>query len=50
MELPKDLEMAKQIFGNEFEQFREEFGIRHLVCPVYDHRGYWKCRKTQKNS
>ena len=31
--------------GNEFEQLRKEFGIRHIVCPTYDHRGNGKVER-----
>ena len=24
--------------GNEFKKFSEDFGIRHIVCPTYNHR------------
>ena len=32
-------DQAAVFMGNEYENLGEEFGIRHLVCPVYDHRG-----------
>ena len=31
-------DQATVFMGNEFRNLREEFGIRHIVCPVYDHR------------
>ena len=31
--------------GNEFKALREEFRIRHITCPVYDHRGNGKVEK-----
>ena len=31
--------------GNEFSEFRKELGIRHVVCPVYDHRGNGKVER-----
>ena len=31
--------------GNEFRQFRKELGMRHGVCPIYDHRGNGKVER-----
>ena len=31
--------------GNEFRQFRKELGMRHVVCPIYDHRGNGKVER-----
>ena len=35
-------DQASVFMGNEFKALREEFGIRHITCPVYDHRGNGK--------
>ena len=29
----------------DYKQPREKFGIRHIVCPVYDHRGTGKVER-----
>ena len=31
--------------GSEFKKFRKERGIKHIVCPVYDHRGNGKVER-----
>ena len=36
---------ATVFMGNEFKNLREESGIRHIVCPVYDHRGNGKVER-----
>ena len=38
-------DQATVFMGNEFRNLREEFGIRHIVCPVYDHRGNGKVER-----
>ena len=38
-------DQASVFMGNEFEQLRKEFGIRHIVCPTYDHRGNAKVER-----
>ena len=30
-------DQATVFMGNEFRQFRKELGMRHVVCPIYDH-------------
>ena len=36
---------ASVFMGSEFKTLRVEFGIRHRVCPVYDHRGNGKVER-----
>ena len=31
--------------GNEFRQFGKELGMRHVVCPIFDHRGNGKIER-----
>ena len=31
--------------GNEFKNLREDFGIRHIVGPVFNHRGNGKVER-----
>ena len=38
-------DQASVFMGNEFKALREEFGIRHITCPVYDHRGNGKVER-----
>ena len=38
-------DQAAVFMGKEFRNLREEFGIRHIVCPVYDHRGNGKVER-----
>ena len=38
-------DQATVFMGNEFRNLREEFGIRHIVCPVHDHRGNGKVER-----
>ena len=38
-------DQATVFMGNEFKNLREEFGIRHIVCPVFDHRGNGKVER-----
>ena len=38
-------DQASVFMGNESKAFSEEFGIRHITCPVYDHRGNGKVER-----
>ena len=38
-------DQATVFMGNEFRQFRKELGMRHVVCPIYDHRGNGKVER-----
>ena len=36
---------ASDLMRNKFKAFREEFGLRQITCPVYDHRGNGKVER-----
>ena len=38
-------DQAAVFMGSEFKSLRREFGIRHVVCPVHDHRGNGKVER-----
>ena len=38
-------DQATVFMGNELKNLREEFGIRHIVCPVHDRRGNGKVER-----
>ena len=38
-------DQATVLMGNEFRQFGKELGMRHVVCPIFDHRGNGKTER-----
>ena len=40
-------DQAAVYLGNEFKNLREEFGVRHIVCSAYDHRGNGKVERLR---
>ena len=38
-------DQATVFMRSEFRQFRNELGMRHVVCPIYDHRGNGKVER-----
>ena len=45
--IPKSIrtDQATVFMGSEFKKFRKERGIKHTVCPAYDHRGNGKVER-----